>query len=88
MAFSLSDAVRKLNPTAEFVITGDTLEGLEFIKPKNAQIPTQAEIDQALADLEADKVAEQEAKEAAKASAIAKLSALGLSAAEVSALIG
>jgi hypothetical protein len=88
MAFSLSDAVYKLNPTAEFVITGDTLEGLQFIKPKTAKIPTQSEIDQALADLEADALAQAEAKSAAKASAIAKLSGLGLTSDEVLALLG
>lgn len=71
MKFTLSDAVLKLIPNSEFVIIGDSLDGLTFIKPKDAKKPSQSEIDQALLDLqneydEAKKIAEN------------KLTALGL----------
>jgi hypothetical protein len=54
MKYTLADAIHKLLPNAEFVITDNTLAGLEFIKPKNAITPTQAEVDSAIVELEAE----------------------------------
>lgn len=79
MKYTLSDAIHKLMPNSEFVITGNNLEGLVFIKPSNAAIPSQSEIDAALLLLE------NEATEK-KASAQAKLTALGLTADDLEAL--
>lgn len=88
MRYTLSDAIHKLNPGAEFVISGDSLEGLTFIKPKDAKVPTQSEVDNALAQLQADHESLLAEKEAAKASALAKLETLGLTADEISAIVG
>jgi hypothetical protein len=82
MKHTLADAIHKLLPNAEFVITDNTLGGLEFIKPKNAITPTQAEVDSAIVELEA----EATARVAAKAAAQAKLAALGLTVEDLQAL--
>jgi len=79
MKFTLSDAIAKIMPDAEFVITGDTLEGLVFIKPENAVIPTQKEVDAVLLKLEKE-------FNTAKTTAQAKLEALGLTADDLKAL--
>lgn len=73
-------------PDAEWTLDGDTYEGLNWIgdSPK----PTQAELDAAwpaVQQAQADVVA---AKEAARASGVAKLEALGLTVDEVSAVFG
>jgi hypothetical protein len=50
--------------------------------------PTKAEFDAKLAELQSDYTAKLEAEEAAKASALSKLTALGLTAEEIKALLG
>ena len=50
--------------------------------------PSKAEFDAKLAELQSDYTAKLEAEEAAKASAISKLTALGLTVEEVKALLG
>jgi hypothetical protein len=69
MKYTLADAIHKLLPNAEFVITDNTLDGLEFIKPKNAITPTQIEVDLAIVELQA----EAEAKAQAKAELLQRL---------------
>jgi hypothetical protein len=50
--------------------------------------PSKSEFDAKLAELQSDYTAKLEAEEAAKASAISKLTALGLTVEEVKALLG
>ena len=73
-------------PDALWTLDGDTYDGLTWLSdtPK----PTQAELDAAwpaVQQAQADAVA---AKEAARASGVAKLEALGLTVDEVSAVFG
>ena len=73
-------------PGQEWTLDGDTYEGLTWLSdtPK----PTQAELDAAwpaVQQAQADAVA---AKEAARASGVTKLEALGLTVDEVSAVFG
>ena len=73
-------------PDASWTLNGDTYDGLTWLSdtPK----PTQAELDAAwpaVQQAQADAVA---AKEAARASGVAKLEALGLTVDEVSAVFG
>ena len=73
-------------PDAEWSLAGDSYDGLTWLSdtPK----PTQAELDAAwpaVQQAQADAVA---AKEAARASGVAKLEALGLTVDEVSAVLG
>jgi len=79
MQFTLSDAISKLVPNSEFVITGNTLEGLVFINPKDTPIPAQSQVHAALAKLQSD-------FDNAKSTAQAKLEALGLTADDLKAL--
>lgn len=70
----------------QWSLTGDSYDGLqwhdEFAKP------TQAELDALWESTQAAVVAKEQAAKDAKASALAKLSALGLTADEVKALLG
>ena len=67
----------------EFVVRGDTYEGIEWIKQPDI-IPSKEDIQNAVANIQD----EQDAKAAAKESALIKLQALGLTEQEVLALIG
>jgi hypothetical protein len=73
-------------PGAEWTLDGDSYEGLTWLSetPK----PSQAELEALWSDVEAEIVAEQQARRDAKASAIAKLEALGLTVDEVSVAFG
>jgi hypothetical protein len=84
----LEKVLNKLRPNTEWVIRGNSLEGLEFIKPKTATKPTQEECDQAWLEILAER--EVAATEAAtiKANALSKLAALGLTENEVKAVFG
>jgi uncharacterized protein YhjY with autotransporter beta-barrel domain len=73
-------------PTAQWTLDGDSYDGLTWLSdtPK----PTQEELD-ALSESTQATLAEQKAQaEATKASALAKLAALGLTQDEVKALVG
>jgi hypothetical protein len=67
-------------------LNGDDYSGLDWLdsSPK----PTQAELDALWESTQATQTAKQEAKAAAKESALSKLTALGLTANEVKALLG
>lgn len=80
-------AVRKLRPESEFVISGDDLENIEW-HSLTGEIPTKTEILEALAIVEQEENDAVATKIAAKASAIAKLAALGLTEDEAKAIIG
>jgi hypothetical protein len=73
-------------PDAIWSLIGDSYDGLDWIGPGDK--PSQAELDAAwpaVQQAQADAVA---AKEAARASGVAKLEALGLTVDEVSAVFG
>ena len=84
----VNEAVQSLLPNAEFKVVDNDLSTIEFFKPKNAVAPSQEAVDAEIARLQAQR--EQDAADLAarKASAKAKLEALGLDADEVSALLG
>ena len=81
------DAIDKLFPNTEWVCYGSTLEGLRFID-ENIIKPTQKEIDDAIKELETDRLTEAQAKQAKLDSAKAKLAALGLDEEEIAAIVG
>ena len=84
---TVQKAVVSLRPGVEWTMNGDDVEGIIW-HTEGAQPLTRAEVDAEVARLEAAAVLEQQRKEAARASAVAKLAALGLDADEVSAVIG
>ena len=73
-------------PTAQWSLNGDFYDGLTWFSdtPK----PTQAELDALWESTQATLAAKDQAAKDVKASALAKLTALGLTQAEVTALIG
>jgi hypothetical protein len=82
---TITQALHKLRPNTEWVIQGNDLSTLEFIKPKNAVAPTQDEVDAVLETLDAE-IAQEVATKAAARQAIADR--LGLSADELQVLLG
>ena len=82
----LTRALQALRPNAEFTITDADLSTVVWNSPSTTT-PTQAEVDAKIAELEAADAQAVIDKAAALASAEAKLAALGLTAAEVSALL-
>jgi hypothetical protein len=79
----LAQACINLRPDAGISIDED---GIHWYGVDN--IPTQSEIDAEIEKLQTEETAKQKAQVTAKQSAMAKLSALGLTADEVKALIG
>jgi hypothetical protein len=71
----------------EFVVRGDTYEGIEWIEQPES-IPTKEQILAKIPEFELLEQQEAEAKIVAKESAVAKLSALGLTEEEIKALLG
>lgn len=73
-------------PGQEWVLNGDTYEGLEWLSdtPK----PSQEDLDGLWETVQAEIAAEAQAKIDAKASAIAKLEALGLTVEEIQEAFG
>jgi len=78
-------AIRKLRPTAEFSFTNNDYSTIKW-DVLEGDAPTQAEIDAAIMQVQADETAEAEAKAQAKAAAEAKLAALGLTTDDLRAL--
>jgi hypothetical protein len=79
----INQAIINLGYTGGWILRGDTYEGIEWVEqPDN--IPSKEDIDNAIANIQA----EQDAKAAAKESALTKLQALGLTEEEIKALIG
>ena len=79
----LHDAIYALNPSV-VTIRGD----LAYDKDEQEVAYDMAQAQAKLAELQTKEVADQEAQVSAKASALAKLTALGLSEDEVKALVG
>jgi|LakMenE18May11ns_1017448.scaffolds.fasta_scaffold9493601_2 hypothetical protein len=71
----------------EFVVRGDTYEGIEWMVVPET-IPSKEEVLEKITELDALGQQEQDAKAAAKESALTKLQALGLTEEEIKALIG
>jgi DNA-binding NarL/FixJ family response regulator len=73
-------------PNTRWILNGETYDGLEWLDgtPK----PTQAELDAAWPEVQSEAEAQAQAKVAARQSALSKLAALGLTDAEIAALIG
>ena len=73
----LVKAIQKLKPTAEFSFTDDDYSTIKW-DVLDGDAPTQAEIDAAIEDVKADEAQAELDKAAKKATAEAKLVALGL----------
>ena len=86
MIIDKATAISSLVEGAEYVLNNDT--GIvTWIKPTTAPV-TDAQIDAELIRLKAKAISDEETKTTAKASALAKLAALGLTQNEVKALVG
>ena len=73
-------------PGKEWTLNGDKYSGLTWLS--DSPKPKKAELDALWSDVQAEIAAEQQARVDAKASAIAKLEALGLTVDEVSVAFG
>ena len=73
-------------PTDKWSLAGDSYEGLTWLS--NTPKPTQAELDALWESTQAAVAAKEQAAIDVKASALAKLAALGLTQDEVKALVG
>ena len=82
-----TQAVQSLRPGIEWSMSGDDVAGITWHTP-NVEPLTEAEVAKEMKRLEKALDAEQATKDAARVSAVAKLSALGLDALEVQAIIG
>ena len=82
-----ADAVMSLRPGAEWSMSGDDVEGITW-HTQGVEPLTSAEVQAEVKRLEKAAADEAAAKEAAKASALAKLQALGLTEAEAAAIAG
>ena len=71
---------------AEWLLSGDTYEGLEWLS--DSPKPTEEALEALWPDVQAEIAAEAQAKIDAKASAVAKLQALGLTVEEVQVAFG
>jgi len=80
-------AVSSLRPGAEWTMNGDDVEGIIW-HTEGVEPLTSAEVQAEVARLEQAEIDAAAAKEAAKASALAKLEALGLTAEEAQAIAG
>ena len=82
----LTQALQALRPGVEFTIINNDLSTIVW-NSLDVTTPTEAEVNAKIAELEAADTQAVIAKAAAKASAEAKLAALGLTADEVAALL-
>jgi hypothetical protein len=82
-----AQAVMSLRPGVEWSMSGEDVENMTWHTP-NVEPLTSAEVQAEIARLEQAAIDEAAAREAAKASALAKLEALGLTADEAAAIAG
>jgi hypothetical protein len=82
-----AEAVVSLRPGVEWSMSGDDVEGIIW-HTEGVEPLTTAEVQAEIARLEQAAIDEAAAREAAKASALAKLEALGLTADEAQAIAG
>lgn len=81
----ISLVLQEKYPEAEWVLTGAEYSGLEWLS--ETKKPTLKQIEKAWQDLQAERELAEEAKKEARQSALAKLSALGLTEDEVQSLL-
>jgi len=81
----LDQAILKLRPNSEFTYTERDYSTIQWFVLKGVA-PTQKQIDDAIEQVKADEITEAETKATAKASAQAKLAALGLTVEDLQAL--
>ena len=79
----ITEALVYLGYNTGWVVRGDTYEGIEWIEQPEV-IPSREDLENAIPAMQA----EQDAKAAAKESALTKLQALGLSEAEAKQIVG
>ena len=72
-------------PNAEWILNGENYEGLEWLS-ETPKKPTLAKLTELWPTVESELQAQAEAKAATRASALAKLADLGLTAEEIAAL--
>lgn len=84
---SRGKAILAINPNAEFVIKNETINNYEIEWLNNTQPISDVDINIKLSELQLIEDAKVEAQKQAKASALAKLSALGLTEEEVKAIL-
>ena len=84
---STQQAVMSLRPNVEWSMSGDDVENITWHTP-NVEPLTEAEVAAEMQRLEQVAVDAEAAKIAARESAIAKLSALGLNESEINAMMG
>jgi len=82
-----ADAVMSLRPGIEWTMSGGDVEGITW-HTEGVEPLTTAEVQAEVARLEQAEIDAAAAKEAAKASALAKLEALGLTTEEAQAIAG
>ena len=80
-------AIQSLRPGSEFTMNNDDIKTIVW-HTEGVTTPTKKQIDDEIKRLEAAELTEVQSKEAAKASAIAKLEALGLNLEEAKAIFG
>ena len=78
--------LERRHPNREWQLNGDDYEGLTMVD--GGSKPSQKSLDDAWPEVQAEIAAEQAAATAARASGRAKLAALGLTDAEIAALLG
>jgi hypothetical protein len=84
---SLGKALQSLRPGAEFTMDSNDIKTIIW-HTEGVTTPTKKQIDDEIKRLEAQEAAAVQARIDAKASAIAKLEALGLNLAEAQAILG
>ena len=84
---TIGQAVMSLRPNTEWTMNGDDVEGIIW-HTEGVEPLTTAEVQAEIARLEQAAADQAAAKEAAKASALAKLQALGLTEQEAAAIAG
>jgi len=87
MSITTAEAVMSLRPNTEWTMNGNDVEGIIW-HTEGVEPLTSAEVQAEVKRLEKAAADEAAAREAAKASALAKLEALGLTADEAQAIAG
>jgi len=82
-SYDYSDVMEMLRPEGGWIMRGDSFEGLTFIYGEPV---TKQELEKGYAEYPAWKAAQEAQEEAKKASALAKLAALGLTTEDLTAL--
>jgi hypothetical protein len=84
---TVAQAVMSLRPGAEWSMSGDDVEGITWHTP-NVEPLTTTEVQAEMQRLEQEEINAEANRIAAKESAMQKLAALGLTEAEVNAILG